>query len=45
MASHIGWVGKLMGKKSGMAKELVDYDFDCLLFCWSSAVCPFQIEY
>ena len=31
------------GKKSGMAKELVDYDFDCLLFCWSSAVCPFKI--
>ena len=26
-----------------MAKELVDYDFDCLLFCWSSAVCPFKI--
>ena len=31
------------GEKSGMAKELVDYDFDCLLFCWSSAVCPFQM--
>ena len=33
------------GKKSDMAEELVDYDFDCLPFCWSSAVCPFKKKF